>query len=224
MGFTVTESRPRKTHPTAKNRVWGFFGEAAQTSREKPAAAPKPRRADRPSTTKTASGARYYGYSYYDPVTGRWPSRDPIEEEGGTNIYCFVKNDGLNDWDKLGSRGGKGPCCGKKPNRFRCPQRTACCVDKCYSRQRKCCQDGVLVDKVPMWKTHYNSLEGCAGDQSSLPDWGSLGLGLVTLPLNPKAGACVLAGEACDSGGVYMRCLSKVCPNKDGKKTAPPKW
>jgi RHS repeat-associated protein len=23
----------------------------------------------------------YYGYRYYDPVTGRWPSRDPLEEE-----------------------------------------------------------------------------------------------------------------------------------------------
>jgi hypothetical protein len=25
----------------------------------------------------------YYGYRYYDPVAGRWPSRDPIGEEGG---------------------------------------------------------------------------------------------------------------------------------------------
>jgi integrase/recombinase XerD len=28
----------------------------------------------------------YYGYRYFDPVTGRWPSRDPIEEEGGVNL------------------------------------------------------------------------------------------------------------------------------------------
>ena len=26
------------------------------------------------------SGLLYYGYRYYDPVTGRWPSRDPIGE------------------------------------------------------------------------------------------------------------------------------------------------
>ena len=25
----------------------------------------------------------YYGYRFYDPETGRGPSRDPIEEEGG---------------------------------------------------------------------------------------------------------------------------------------------
>jgi uncharacterized protein RhaS with RHS repeats len=44
----------------------------------------------------------YYGYRYYDPVTGRWPSRDPIEEAGGVNLYGFVGNDGTNKWDYLG--------------------------------------------------------------------------------------------------------------------------
>ena len=44
----------------------------------------------------------YYGYRYYDPETGRWPSRDPIEELGGINLYGFVSNDGVNKWDYLG--------------------------------------------------------------------------------------------------------------------------
>jgi len=44
----------------------------------------------------------YYGYRYYDPVTGRWPSRDPIEEQGGINLYGFVGNDGVNAIDRLG--------------------------------------------------------------------------------------------------------------------------
>ena len=48
------------------------------------------------------TGLYYYGYRYYDPVTGRWPSRDPIEEEGGVNLYGFVENDGLNGIDHLG--------------------------------------------------------------------------------------------------------------------------
>jgi integrase/recombinase XerD len=43
-----------------------------------------------------------YQYRYYDPLTGRWPSRDPIEEDGGVNLYGFVGNDGLNKWDILG--------------------------------------------------------------------------------------------------------------------------
>ena len=48
------------------------------------------------------TGLYYYGYRYYDPVTGRWPSRDPIEEEGGLNLYGFVGNDGINHWDTMG--------------------------------------------------------------------------------------------------------------------------
>jgi hypothetical protein len=47
----------------------------------------------------------YYGYRFYDPETGRWPSRDPIEEEGGINLYGFVNNDGVNKWDRLGMVG-----------------------------------------------------------------------------------------------------------------------
>jgi len=43
-----------------------------------------------------------YGYRYYDPLTGRWPSRDPIEEDGGVNLYGFVGNNSLNNADFLG--------------------------------------------------------------------------------------------------------------------------
>jgi RHS repeat-associated protein len=49
-----------------------------------------------------ATGLYYYGYRYYDPVTGRWPSRDQIEEEGGLNLYGFVGNDGIGKIDVLG--------------------------------------------------------------------------------------------------------------------------
>jgi hypothetical protein len=44
----------------------------------------------------------YFGFRYYDPITGRWPSRDPIGEKGGLNLYGFVGNDGVNSWDALG--------------------------------------------------------------------------------------------------------------------------
>ncbi len=50
----------------------------------------------------SVTGWFYYQYRYYDPVTGRWPSRDPIEEEGGLNLYGFVGNSGANRWDYLG--------------------------------------------------------------------------------------------------------------------------
>ncbi|PXA02935.1 hypothetical protein DDZ13_14630 [Coraliomargarita sinensis] len=44
----------------------------------------------------------YYGFRYYDPVTGRWPSRDPIEEQGGLNLYGFVANNPIGYIDILG--------------------------------------------------------------------------------------------------------------------------
>lgn len=45
---------------------------------------------------------RYYGYRYYDPVTGRWPSRDPIGVRGGMNLYGMVGNKSVNNVDLLG--------------------------------------------------------------------------------------------------------------------------
>jgi RHS repeat-associated protein len=53
-----------------------------------------------------SSAAKYYGYRYYDPITGRWPSRDPIEEKGGVNLYGFVGNNGVNDYDIHGKVAG----------------------------------------------------------------------------------------------------------------------
>ncbi|MCH8476172.1 MAG: RHS repeat-associated core domain-containing protein [Opitutales bacterium] len=47
----------------------------------------------------------FYGFRYYDPQTGRWPNKDPIEEEGGLNLYAMVANNPVNVWDVLGLRG-----------------------------------------------------------------------------------------------------------------------
>jgi len=58
----------------------------------------------KPLDSELASTALYYyGYRYYDPTTGRWPSRDPIEEEGGINLYGFGPNSPLNGYDFLGN-------------------------------------------------------------------------------------------------------------------------
>jgi RHS repeat-associated protein len=48
------------------------------------------------------TGYYNYGYRYYDPTTGRWPSRDPIGERGGYNLYRFANNNGVNLVDVLG--------------------------------------------------------------------------------------------------------------------------
>jgi RHS repeat-associated protein len=67
--------------------------------------------------TDTESGLLYYGYRYYNPSTARWPSRDPIRDEGfntsvsatgnstsdaGRNANAFGSNDPVGEWDFLG--------------------------------------------------------------------------------------------------------------------------
>jgi RHS repeat-associated protein len=57
----------------------------------------------------------YYGYRYYQPGTGRWISRDPINERGGLNLYGFVANSPVQTYDILGlsvgdTRHPKGKC------------------------------------------------------------------------------------------------------------------
>jgi hypothetical protein len=79
----LQKNAPSASDPTAKNRVWGFFAESNRTrpvNRRQPL---EPRRENRPCAYKTASGIPY------------WPSRDPIEEEGGINLYGFLGNNSI---------------------------------------------------------------------------------------------------------------------------------
>ena len=52
--------------------------------------------------THDASGTVLAPYRGYNPPTGRWLSRDPIEEEGGINLYGYVGNGPINAVDPLG--------------------------------------------------------------------------------------------------------------------------
>jgi RHS repeat-associated protein len=49
-----------------------------------------------------ASGLVYYLYRSYDSNLQRWLNRDPVEEFGGINLYCFVLNDPANLIDPFG--------------------------------------------------------------------------------------------------------------------------
>jgi RHS repeat-associated protein len=48
------------------------------------------------------TGLVYYGYRYYNPISGRWINRDLSEEIGGLNLNGFVKNDPVSNVDHLG--------------------------------------------------------------------------------------------------------------------------
>ncbi|MEJ6061070.1 RHS repeat-associated core domain-containing protein [Aliivibrio salmonicida] len=55
------------------------------------------------------SGLVYFGYRFYAPHLGRWLNRDPLQEEGGINLYAYVNGDplgyvdpdGREPWDSL---------------------------------------------------------------------------------------------------------------------------
>jgi len=79
-----------------------------------------------------AAGVNYYGFRYYSPQTGRWLSRDPIEEMGGLNIYAFVLNNPVKDVDALGLA------------HFCCPDELAA-----VQAQYQQCVQGVIQD----WRT-----------------------------------------------------------------------
>lgn len=51
----------------------------------------------------TETGWDNYGYRYYLPELGRWPSRDPIGEIAGLNLYEMVSNNTLIYIDKFGN-------------------------------------------------------------------------------------------------------------------------
>jgi RHS repeat-associated protein len=51
------------------------------------------------------TGLYYYLYRHYDPLTGRWSSRDPIEEQGGVNLYGSLGNNMIDYVDFLGLAG-----------------------------------------------------------------------------------------------------------------------
>ena len=52
--------------------------------------------------TDDETGLIYYGHRFYEPELGRFINRDPIEEDGGLNLYGFVGNDPVNFYDYLG--------------------------------------------------------------------------------------------------------------------------
>jgi uncharacterized protein RhaS with RHS repeats len=56
---------------------------------------------------------------FYNPSTGRWISRDPIEEKGGINLYGFLGNNSINHVDSLGKATWK--------EKWWCSKHLCCC-------------------------------------------------------------------------------------------------
>ena len=65
-----------------------------------------------------------YPFRHYSPGIGRWTSRDPIDEQGGLNIMCYVWNRPIAEIDPLGLEGRNDPP--SQVSTTICP--TCCCV------------------------------------------------------------------------------------------------
>jgi hypothetical protein len=72
--------------------------------------------------------------AWYDPGQGRWCSRDPIGENGGVNLYGFVRNDGIGRHDRYGLRDDA------------VPSEECCCAGKKFDISKKCCIGESVVD------------------------------------------------------------------------------
>lgn len=64
-----------------------------------------PRKSGRRKGVLGESGMHVSGLRYYSPGLGRWVNRDPISEDGGWNVYAFVRNDSVALHDYLGQAG-----------------------------------------------------------------------------------------------------------------------
>ncbi len=95
MGYSLTTLASRADSITPKNRGGDFFPLSSKTHPANRRQPTQPRRKIRATPTKPVSGIPY------------WPSRDPIEEKGGLNLYGFVGNDGVTLSDALGRERSK---------------------------------------------------------------------------------------------------------------------
>jgi RHS repeat-associated protein len=104
----VVEKPTTDTHQPDEDDADPGTGVTATSPRPRP---PRPGNASRSRALRSQKPSKFnekavhvadYLYRYYDPLTGRWPSRDPIGENGGVNLYVFVTNTPISDADLLG--------------------------------------------------------------------------------------------------------------------------
>jgi RHS repeat-associated protein len=129
------------------------------------------------SKYRDETGLCYYGYRLYSAAVGRWISRDPIEEDGGWDLYAFAKNDGVDHHDGLGLAWDDRPSLPPKD------LEPGCCIctvapSLCYigiewtgmlDAPRTYVKDGVLTDEasfgvaafVQLKSALFSSVAGC---------------------------------------------------------------
>ena len=118
----------------------------------------------------------YYTYRYYDPLIGKWLSKDPLEEDGGINLYNFTKNSPLNFWDNYGLE-----CCGDhelSPDEGCCngvvfdATLYRCCGKKIYDPSFQCCCNDNRVYSTDVVQAAVDAMKKTLADASKAARWG----------------------------------------------------
>jgi RHS repeat-associated protein len=111
----------------------------------------------------------YYGYRYYNASTGRWLSRDPEQESGGENLYGFLGNSPLNDYDAFGNCGAN---CG--PDVTARVDQTVSDISTAYNNIKKAKDrcwacDAILASANSSWDWDVMWLQGMSSEGVSSP-------------------------------------------------------
>jgi len=94
----------------------------------------------------------YYGFRYYDPETGRWPSRDPIGEFGGVNLYAMIKNNPVGLFDYLGLFSSGTVCHTCRGAPYDQKKNKCCFGTTLVGLTDTCCTDQMKKDDKKNWK------------------------------------------------------------------------
>ena len=137
----------------------------------------------------------YYNYRHYSPALGRFLSRDPIEEQGGRNLYAFVKNRSIDVIDKQG----------------KISIMTVTGPDYDVSPNASCC-----LEEKPIWKAEgYSSLSECMDKKSTFGEYfGFMCTTLCALQSKEMGIASGVLGVGFligDMMGGHLVCGAKVC-------------
>jgi hypothetical protein len=138
-----------------------------------------------------------------------WPNRDPIQEQGGLNLYAMVQNNPLGYWDYLGMR-----WFGDNDDGIQVGRKNTIVSD----------QPGKLGEKiekyVPAMETMGYIHDSWVGDltEAGVPDL------IANIPTMPPAYVAAVALETTDSlKSLVDYILDFLAPNQNDRGPSPPK-
>ena len=114
-------------------------------------------------------GLHHFRARWMSGLTGRFLTRDPIRYRGSKwNLYELVNSQPLRRVDPFGLEGASYvSCCGGKLIHSGGGNTSGCCNNVIYDYSSDCCESGVIVPKVSVWKCVLSSPLGASCDYTA---------------------------------------------------------